>query len=179
MLEIANTVLVCIDIQGNLARAMDHKEDLFRNAKILISGIRALEVPIVWTEQNPQRLGETLPEVADLLSGFSPIPKMMFSCCGEEAFMHALEQTGRRQVLIAGIEAHVCVYQTARDLAGRGYEVQVVADAVSSRTAGNKAIALEKLKTIGAGLTSTEMALFELMKTAEHPRFREISKIVK
>lgn len=179
MLDTAGTCLVCLDIQGNLAQAMDRKEDLFKNLKILLSGLRLLEVPVIWTEQNPQRLGPTIPEIASLLSDLKPIPKMSFSCCGNEEFLKALKQAKRKHVLMAGIEAHICVYQTAIDLLDRGYEVHVVADGISSRTPENKAIALEKVKAAGAELTSTETVLFELLKTAEHPKFKEMVGIVK
>jgi nicotinamidase-related amidase len=93
--------------------------------------------------------------------------------------MRELEAVGRRQALLAGIETHICVYQTAVDLAGQGYEVQVVTDAVSSRTAENRQLGLERMKEAGARLTSTEMALFELLRVAEGPKFKEINRIVK
>jgi len=179
MLEPTNTMLVCIDMQGNLAQAMHRKEDLFKNVRILLAGLRILEIPLMVTEQNPQRLGPTIPEVAGLVPDLTPISKMCFSCCDTAAFMTALERVNRRHILLAGIEAHVCIYQTAADLIARGYTVEVVVDCISSRTAENKAIALEKLKAAGAQITSAETVLFELLKTAESPKFREIVKIVK
>lgn len=174
-----STVLVVVDVQGNLAHAMHEKHQLFENLEKLIKGAQVLDIPILLTEQNPQKLGPTLPQVTALMPDVSPISKLSFSCCGDGGFMQSLTALDRRQVLLAGIESHVCVYQTATELLEQSYEVQVVADAVSSRTAQNKAIGLERIKAQGAYLTSTEMTLFELMKVAEGPTFKELLKIVK
>ena len=178
MLEIDSTVLVVIDVQGKLAQSMYEKADLFENVGKLISGVRVLEIPIIWMEQNPEGLGPTVPEIAELLSG-KPIPKVAFSCCGEKQFVEAMEKQERNQVLLCGIETHVCVYQTAIDLLESGYEVEVVADAVSSRTPANRDIGLAKMKDAGAGITSVETALFELLKVAEGEKFKAILGIVK
>ncbi|NJN67215.1 MAG: hydrolase [Chloroflexaceae bacterium] len=179
MLEPTTTVLLIIDVQGNLAQAMDQKETLFANLTTLIRGAHVLELPIILTEQYPKGLGPTIPEIADLLPGIQPISKVAFSCCGEERFMQALTALNRSQVLVAGIEAHVCVYQTAADLLRRGYEVEIVTDAVSSRTASNRDTGLARMKDCGARLTSVEMALFELMKVAGGDQFKAIQKLVK
>jgi len=179
MLKIDNVTLLIVDIQGNLANLMHAKELLFRNIQKLIKGIQVLGIPILWLEQNPQGLGPTIPEIADLLSNIQPISKMTFSSCQNDRFVRALKALNRRQILIAGIETHICVYQTAVDLLDLGYEVQVAADAVSSRNVGNKEIGLQKMKDFGASLTSVETALFELLKVAEGEQFKEILKIVK
>ena len=179
MLNRGNTVLLIVDIQGNLAQAMHEKERLFENVRKLVRGIQVLEIPILWMEQNPQGLGPTIPEVAELLAGLKPLSKTSFSCCLDDRFMQALDALNRKQVLITGIEAHICVYQTAVDLVARGFEPQVVADAVSSRTRENMEIGLERIRASGAGVTSVETALFELLKVAEGKRFREILRIVK
>ena len=180
MLTVENTALVVIDVQGKLAQIMDQKEALFANLEKMIKGIQVLEIPIIWTEQVPEKLGPTLPEFSELLThSAKPIAKSSFSCCGHPPFVEAIQALGRRQVLLTGIETHVCVYQTALDLLDAGYEVQVVADAVSSRTSANKQIGLERMKAAGATLTSTEMALFELLRVAEGPQFKQIAKIVK
>jgi nicotinamidase-related amidase len=138
-----------------------------------------LGVPIIWVEQVPEKMGPTIQPLRGLLEGLVPISKSTFSCCGEPEFMKALRQTLRKQVIIAGIETHVCVYQTASDLIAAGYEVEVVSDAVSSRSAENRNVALHKIWSIGARLTTTEMILLELMRTAKHPRFREILGLIK
>ena len=179
MLSIENTAQIVVDVQGKLAQLMHQREALFENVRRMIRGAQVLGIPIVWAEQNPAGLGPTVPEVAELLGGIEPIAKLSFSCCGEERFVRALDETGRKQVLVAGIEAHVCVYQTAADLVARGYEVQVAADAVSSRTPENKAVGLAKVAEAGASVTSTETALFELLKEAKGDRFKQILKIVK
>lgn len=179
MLKLEHTVLVLVDVQGKLAQLMDGRDALFENLRKLVQGVQVLRVPILWLEQNPAGLGPTIPELASLLPGQTPISKLSFSSCGEPAFVEQLRASGRRQILLAGIEAHVCVYQTAVDLLKRGHEVEVVVDAVSSRAAENKRIALEKLQQLGARLTSVEMALFELLGKAEGPAFKALLKIVK
>lgn len=179
MLKIENTTLLIVDIQGNLAYSMHGKELLFKNVQKLIKGIKILGVPILWVEQNPRGLGLTIPEIADLLSDIQPISKMSFSSCRNDRFLQALNALNRKQVLIAGIETHVCVYQTAAELVDIGYDVQVVTDAVSSRNMENKEIGLQRMRDSGVSLTSVETALFELLKVAEGEQFREILKIVK
>ena len=179
MLKIENTTLLIIDIQGNLAHLMHGKELLFKNVQKLIKGIQILGIPILWVEQNPQGLGPTIPEIADILSNIQPISKMSFSSCRNDDFLQALNALNRKQVLVAGIEAHVCVYQTAADIVDIGYEVQVVTDAVSSRSVENKEIGLQRMRDSGVSLTSVETALFELLKVAEGEQFKEILKIVK
>ncbi|MEA1959125.1 MAG: hydrolase [Chloroflexota bacterium] len=179
MLNIDKTALVIIDVQEKLSRAMHEKDKLFDSLQRLIEGARILDIPIVLTEQNPNGLGPTAPELALLLAGVEPITKFSFSCCGEDGFNDALATLGRRQILLTGIEAHVCVYQTAVDLIDAGYEAHVVIDCIDSRTPENKALALDKMKHAGAEITSVEIALFELLKTAADPKFKGISKIVK
>jgi nicotinamidase-related amidase len=180
MLTLDNTALVIIDVQGRLAQLMYQKETLFDNLQKIIKGAQVLELPIIWNEQLPEKLGPTAPEIAELLVNTTqPIAKASFSCCGNPPFMETLKGNQRKQVLLAGIESHICVYQSCLDLLNLGYEVQVVADAVSSRTAENRQIGLERMKEAGATLTSTEMALFELLRVAEGPKFKEITRIVK
>ncbi len=179
MLTIDNTALIVIDVQGKLAQLMYEKDRFFDNLQKIIKGAQVLEIPIIVTEQIPEKLGPTIPELANLFSDFRPIEKVSFSCGGNEDFIKALAASGRQQVLLTGMETHVCVYQTAMDLLHSGYEVHIVADAVSSRAADNKVIGLEKIKDAGAFITSTEMALFELLKVAEGTTFKQIIQIVK
>ena len=177
MLERDRTILIVVDIQGNLAEAMCEKEFLFENAEKIIRGVQMLGIPILVTEQI--KLGPTIPSLSRYLPGVHPIVKDSFSCCGDERFMRELTALNRRQILMTGIEAHVCAYQTSMDLLAGGYEVHLVADAVSSRTARNREIGIQKLIAAGAVLTSTEMALFELLKTATDPRAKDLFKIIK
>ena len=142
------------------------------------------EVPLILpkeggAEQNPDGLGPTIREISDLLPDKKPLRKFSFSCCGNEPFMKNLKAVNCNNMLVAGIEAHVCVYQTVADLINLKFDVQVVADAVASRTPENRLIGLEKSKAAGAGLTSTETALFELLKEAKGDRFKEIINLVK
>ncbi len=179
MLKIENTALILIDVQGKLAGLMHEKEELFRNLEILIRGAEALDLPILWLEQYPQGLGPTVPEVAQLLGDRKPIEKTCFSACGNDEFRRQLQNCGRRQLLVAGIETHICVYQTARHLLHEDYHVEVVGDAVSSRTAQSKALGLEKMAGAGAQVSSVEMALFELLEEAGTPQFKTIARLVK
>ena len=179
MLKAKKTVLIVVDVQGKLAQLMYNKQSLFENLRIIIKGIQVLGIPILWVEQNPEGLGPTIPEITELLVNIEPISKSSFSSCRNERFIKTLKAVNRNQVLIVGIEAHVCVYQTAVDLVDLGYEVEVVTDAVSSRTLENKKVALQKMRDAGASLTSTEMALFELLVVAEGEQFKEILNIVK
>lgn len=179
MLETEEVVLAIVDIQGNLANSMHEKESLFENVQKLIKGIQVLGVPILWVEQLPEKLGHTIDEIANTLSDIQPITKSSFSCCRNDHFMQALKALNRNQVLIAGIEAHVCVYQTAAELVNKGFEVQVVTDGVSSRNVWNKEVGLQKMRDHGVRWTSVETALFELLKVAEGEQFRKIIKIVK
>jgi nicotinamidase-related amidase len=179
MLNIDKTALVIIDVQEKLSRVMYEKEKLFENLQKLIKGIQILGIPIMVTEQNPNGLGSTVPEIAPLLTETKPITKFSFSCCGEEPFIREIERLNRKQILLAGIETHVCVYQTAVDLIEAGYEVHTVVDCVSSRTTENKNLALDKMQSEGARITSVEIALFELLRTAANPKFKDLSKIVK
>ncbi len=178
MLDTNGAALIVIDIQEKLAAVMHEKDRLILNARRIVQGAQALGLPIVATEQYPKGLGQTVPEVAELLES-APVEKTAFSCCGEPAFVEAIEALGRKQLLLCGIETHVCVYQTACDLVERGYEVEVVADAVSSRTVANKLIGLDRMKEAGAKLTSVEMALFELLRVARGDAFKTIAKLVK
>ncbi len=179
MLEIQDSCLVVVDVQGKLAQLMVDKEALFKNLRILIQAAKILNFPILWCQQVPEALGPTIPEIAELLTGIDPIDKASFSCCGQEQFNAQLNTLGREHVLLCGIETHVCIYQTAMDLMEGGLDVTIIGDAVSSRTAQNRHIALTRLAAEGAHISSTEMTLFELLKTAQHPQFREIARLVK
>jgi nicotinamidase-related amidase len=179
MLNQNDCCLVVVDVQGKLAQLMHDKDALFKNICILIQSAKILNIPILWCQQVPAVLGPTIPQIAELLTDNQPINKSSFSCCGCEEFIGNLEKLGRRQILLSGLETHVCVYQTAVDLIERGYAVDCVADAVSSRTLDNKQIGLNRIAAEGARVSSTELALFEILKSADHPHFRQIAKLVK
>ena len=173
------TILLVIDVQGKLAQLVHEKEILFKNIRTMIKGTQIFGIPIVWTEQVPEKIGNTIPEIAELLKDHHPIEKVSFSCFPNRRFKETLTALKRKQIVIVGIEAHVCVYQAAADLIAEGYQVQVVCDAVSSRSSENKRIALERMKQLGAHLTCVEMILCELLKTTEDKRFKEILGLMK
>jgi nicotinamidase-related amidase len=179
MLDIHKCCLAVVDVQGKLAQLMHGKDALFKNIQVLIQAANILDIPILWCQQAPDALGSTVPEIAQLLTDIEPINKSVFSCCGADPFISKLNESSRNQVLLCGIETHVCIYQTAVDLLRKGFDVNVIADAVSSRTPQNKQIAIDRMAAEGASISSVEMALFELLKTAEHPKFRQIAKLIK
>ena len=127
MLSCTDTVLLVVDIQEKLVRAMHAREELVLRARQLVQGARVLNVPVLCTEQNPKGLGPTVSDIAVHMPAAQPISKFSFGCCACEDFMRALQATARRNVLIAGIETHVCVYQTALELIEKGYRVEVAA----------------------------------------------------
>jgi nicotinamidase-related amidase len=179
MINRESALLIVIDIQGNLFQAMQDKEDLLANAVKMIKGAKVLDLPILATEQMPEKLGTMIEPVRCELGGVEPIGKESFSSWQNNHFREKLGKFGRREAIIIGIECHVCVYQTAIDLIENGYRVHVVSDAVSSRTIENRRTGLSAMKSAGAKLTSTEMILFELLRSADDAHFKEIHKIVK
>ena len=179
MLKPENSLLLIVDVQEKLAQAMYAKDALFKSIANTIKGVQILGINILLTEQNPNGLGLTIPEISKLLTAIKPISKFSFSCCDNTEFMDELNALKPENVFIAGIEAHICVYLTARDLIKLGYDVQIISDAVSSRTVENKQIGLQKSKDAGAGITSVETVLFELLKDAQKEEFKEILNIVK
>ena len=179
MLTKEYAALVVIDIQGKLATLMHRRELVYKNVIRMIKGAGVLDVPVIWTEQLPDKLGDTIPEIKEALEGIQPLVKKSFSCCGDNAFLKQLSSLGRKQILLTGIETHVCVYQTALDLLEAGYEVYLVRDAVSSRIEENYHLGVERIREAGAKLTSVEMSLFEMLKVAEGDQFKQIINIVK
>ena len=174
VLDRERAALVVIDMQEAFRPAVGEFDTVTHNAGVLVQGARELGLPVVVTEQYPQGLGETVPEVAEHLDGVERRAKNVFSAARADGF----DLEGREQALVCGIEAHVCVEQTVQDLLDRGIEVHVAADAVSSRTALNRRLGLEKMERSGAWVTSTEMALFELLGEAGTPEFKAIQKLV-
>lgn len=176
--EIKNSVLLVIDVQGKLANMMCD-EDYQDHIRGLIKAASILDVPILVTEQAPDKIGYTVAEITNLLNGIVPVSKQTFSCCGEPAFMEALKGLGRKHVIVCGIESHVCVYQTVRDLLNSGYQVSVVVEAVSARSKHNAHAGIARCKDLGAVLTTLEMLVTELIVSTKHPKFREIMALLK
>lgn len=166
--------LVIIDFQARLMPAIHDGPRLVANAGKLVAAARLLDVPIVMTEQNPAGLGTTVPELAEAAPA---IAKMSFDSCGAPDFIDAI--AGDEDLILCGCEAHVCVGQTALSLLENKRRVLVVQDAVGSRTPENKEAALRRLERSGAEIVTTEMVIFEWLRSAGHPRFREVLKLVK
>jgi nicotinamidase-related amidase len=173
-------VLVVIDVQEKLCRAMEPEvlTMLTSNASILLESARELELPVIATEQYVRGLGETLEELKSLLPD-AALEKMTFSCCGDGKFVAALKATGRTQVIVTGMETHVCVLQTVLELLDGGYVVHVVRDAVMSRHEKNWMTGLDVMGAAGAVITSTEAVLFQLLKIAGTEEFKKLSKLVR
>ena len=169
-----------IDIQEKLLPHIAGHEEVLHNTGILLEGLKVLEVPVLITEQYRKGLGPTVEKVQVALKSFEPMEKMTFSCCDDEDFVAALEKhKGKKNVIICGIETHVCVLQTCIDLLERAYQPVVVADCVSSRKIQDKEIAIERMRSEGAIITSYESVLFELARVSGTETFKAISKLVK
>lgn len=171
--------LAVVDIQERLLPAIFEKERVVQNSVRLIKGAAAMKLPIVATEQYRKGIGPTVPEIAGAIPGFAPIEKLAFSCCGADGFLAALEKAGVTDIVLCGIEAHVCVTQTCLDLLDKGCRVFVVADACSSRTPENHRIGLGRMRDAGAIIVSTEMILFDLLDRAGTEEFKQVLTLVK
>jgi nicotinamidase-related amidase len=179
-LDAGRTALAVIDVQESFRTHIEDFSELAARCALVVQAARLLGVPVVITEQYPKGLGHTAAEIRAVLpEDFEPIEKTAFSSCGAQAFVSRLEEAGARQILLCGIEAHVCVNQTAHDLLALGLQVHVLADCVSSRTSENRQVGLEKMMRSGALPSSTELALFELMRDARHEQFKAIQKLIK
>ena len=175
----AKAGLVVVDIQERLLPLIFEKERLVRNAVLLLKGAAILGLPVLVTEQYRKALGATTPEVAAAIAGFAPMEKVTFSACGAAGFNAALKAKGVSEVILCGMEAQVCVSQTCLDLLHQGLRVFIVADAVSSRTAENHRLGVERMRDAGAVVVSTEMVLFELLEKAATEEFKQILALVR
>ena len=173
------TALLIIDLQERIFPAIHEHEILIRNVPILIEGIKHLQIPVFVTEQYVKGLGPTVPEIARHIEGVERIEKATFSCCDEPRFMLELTASGRDQVIITGIESHVCVLQTVIDLKQNGYHPIVVEDCISSRKENDKKIALERMRYEGAIITTYEAILFELLRFSGGETFKALSTLIK
>jgi nicotinamidase-related amidase len=174
-----DSTLVVVDIQS-LFRSLIHDMDLvLANSSRLARFFQTLKMPVVVTEHYSSKLGGTVEDLAAQITPWEPIEKITFSCAGNEDFLNRLQETGRRQVILCGIETHVCVYQTARDLLNKNYQVALAADAVSSRLALNRELGIDAMRDLGVQIMSTEMLMFEILKVALTDDFRAVSDILK
>lgn len=180
-LEVDQCALIVIDIQEKLLPPIFEKERLLKNSQILIHMAGVLKIPTLVTTQYAKGLGNTVPEIASLLPGVEPADKQMFSCFGSDVFCSLLKRLpgNRYTVLLCGMESHICVTQTALSALREGYLVHVASDAVSSRTEWNWKIGLDRMRAAGAVISSTEMMLYELLRSSGVPAFREMLPYLK
>jgi len=174
-----DSVLVIVDVQERLAAAMRQRDSVITNTLPLLEIARIKGMPVLLSEQYPKGLGPTVPELEGAAGGDGAVQKITFSCMGTGEFEKRLEQFGRKKVVLAGMETHVCVLMTAIDMLEHDFHVHVVADAVCSRTEENRLLALENLRDAGAVITNTETVLFQLLEKAGTEEFRIISKRIK
>ena len=174
-----DSVLVIVDIQERLAAVMGERQKVIGNCLHLITASGLFEIPLVITEQYPKGLGPTVKEIRDVAGTSGVIEKIDFSCCNEPKFLDALAATGRRKIIVSGMETHVCVLQTCLGLLREGYTVHIVRDAVCSRKTGDYKTGIEFLRDAGAVITCTETILFQLLEKAGTEKFKLISKRIK
>jgi nicotinamidase-related amidase len=175
----ASTGLLVVDIQEKLLPQIFEKERLVRESAKLIQGADVLKLPVFVTEQYRKGLGLTTPELVSIIKDFAPIEKETFSACGAEGLIQKLNAVKLRDVLLCGMESHICILNTCLDLLDQGFQVHVISDAISARNPENTRLALDRMRTAGAVISSTEMALFELLGRAATEEFKQILKLVK
>lgn len=174
------TIVVVIDIQEKLFPHIAENDILTENCKKIIEGLKILEIPFLVTEQYTKGLGSTIPEIKEVLGDlYKPIEKIDFSCCGSSEFLEVLRNSGKKNVVLIGIETHVCVLQTALDLLSEGFQPVLIEDCVSSRSLINKKIAVQRMLHEGCIVSTYESILFELCRKAGNDLFKAISKLVK
>ncbi|WP_309085747.1 hydrolase [Chelativorans sp.] len=178
LIDAAKAFLAVIDVQERLLPVIADNEAVERNCSILIQAAGQMNVPTVVSEQYPKGLGKTVPGLADLVKGDAIIPKMEFSCARDPALMKLMEQFGRKQAILCGVEAHICVLQTALELQQRGFEVFVAVDATGSRSQSSKEVARDRMNAAGISLVTTEMVVFEMVRTSAAPQFKALSKLI-
>jgi nicotinamidase-related amidase len=180
-LDAEQSALIVIDIQSKLLPPIWDRDRLLRNSQLLIRLAGILKIPVLLSTQYAKGLGETVPEIASLLPETTPIDKTMFSCFGSDAFCSMLKRLPgqRTTVLLCGMETHICVMQTALSALREGYVVHVASDAVSSRTEWNWQAGLDRMRTAGAVISSTEMMTYELLRSSGSPAFKELLPYLK
>jgi len=178
-LEPDRALLLVVDVQEKFRPHIDGWQPFVAHVDALVRGCVALDVPIIVTEQYPQGLGHTIAELAEGLAGITPIEKRAFSSLGAPETLAQLEQYGRDQIIVCGLEAHVCVQQSVADVLRGGREAHVALDAIASRTSSSRELGVRRMRAAGMAPSGVELALFELMATADHPQFKAISALVR
>ena len=171
--------LLIVDIQGKLAELVNNSEEMISNTKKLVKCCQILSIPVVVLEQNPKGLGSTTASLRECIDEYVPLEKYTFSGLAESHIKEAITSLNKRTWLVAGIEAHICVYQTVRDLLKEDLAVEVVSDCISSRRKSNLDLAIENMRHEGAKITSVEMAIYEIMQSNKAREFKEVLKIIK
>lgn len=179
MINTENTVFLMIDIQEKLVYMLKNSAEIAKNNFVMANAASILNVPVILTEQYPQGLGSIINQVKSFVDENNIFEKTSFSALNVEEVKSALEKTGRKKVVLSGIETHICVYQTARALLDAGYEVYVVKNACASRSKKDYRTALELMRDYGAKLTCVETVLFELLGSSKHPNFKEVQLLIK
>ena len=179
LLDKEDTGLVIVDVQEKLMGVMGQRERVVDRVSKLLHLARVFQLPVILTEQNPQFLGVTLPVVQESLPGYEPIEKLHFDCCAVDAFNDAIERKALRNIILAGVETHICVFQTCISLLERGFGVHVPHHAVDSRTEANWQIGLSLMQEAGATITSTEAVIFQILKEAGTAEFKALLKTIK
>jgi nicotinamidase-related amidase len=178
-LEQDRALLLVVDVQEAFRPHIDGWAPMVAHVDALIRGCRALDVPVIVTEQYPKGLGHTIPELAEALDGIAPIEKRAFSSLGAAETRDQLDQFGRDQIVVCGIEAHVCVQQSVADILRSGRQAHVALDAIASRTASSREIGVRRMRAAGMVPSGAELALFEMLESADHPAFKAVSAIVR
>jgi nicotinamidase-related amidase len=179
LLNSEKTGLLIIDVQEKLVPAINQKDRIIDNIIKLSDLCRLFRLPIILTEQNPEKIGPTLPELKEILPAYEPIPKFHFNCCNVDVFNTSLQSKRLENIIVTGVETHICVFQTTVALMEKGYHVQVPQDAVGSRTEENRQVGLDLMREAGAIVTSVETIIYQILKQAGTDEFRAMLKIIK
>jgi nicotinamidase-related amidase len=176
LLSESSTCLLVVDIQEKLFPFIQNKYKILDQVKKLIKFAKIVELPIIVTEQNPLGLGKTIRELKEFLTNESAVEKYTFSCCGEPTFNESLVAKEFKNIIVVGIETHICVTQTVLELISRGFNVHVIADAIGARGELDHKVGLKRMKKAGAVISTTEMVMYEYLKTSKHPKFKDFLK---
>ena len=179
LLNRENTGLLIVDVQEKLMQVMGRKQRVIDNIIKLLQLSKVVSLPVILTEQYPKWLGQTIPEIKQLLPSYEPITKLHFNCCDAEGFNDRLDSGSTKNLIATGVETHICIFQTCVSLVKRGYRVHVPQDAVDSRTDENWRVGLDLMNRAGAYITSTEAVIYQILKQAGTKEFKEMLQFVK
>ena len=179
LLDRKNTGLLVVDVQEKLMQVMGRKQRVIDNITRLLQLSKLFALPVILTEQFPKWLGPTIPEIIEYLPAYEPITKLYFNCCDVEAFDERLDPEGFKNIIVTGVECHICIFQTCVSILEKGHQVHVPQDAVDSRTDENWRVGLELMKKAGALVTSTETIIYQILKEAGTKEFNKMLKIIK